>query len=51
MADLSPVFFSLHVEDRLSTSRYIKLALYKDDMTITAMSYQPALLNDYLETY
>jgi hypothetical protein len=43
---LQPVY-----ERRPSTSCYTTLALYKDDMTITATSCKPVLLIDYLETY
>jgi len=47
---ISSVLFSLYVHMPLS-SRYIDLALYKDDMSITATSCQPALLIKYQETY
>jgi len=30
---------------------HVELALYGDDMAVTAMSHQPALLVKYMETY
>jgi hypothetical protein len=48
---ISPVLFSLYVNDMPSPSRHVKLALYADDTFIIATSRQPALLVKYLETY
>jgi hypothetical protein len=40
-----------YVKDWASTSCYMKLTLYTDDMAITAMTCQPALLIGYMETH
>jgi hypothetical protein len=48
---ISPVLFSLYVNDMPSPSRHVELALYADDAAIIATSRQPMLLVKYLETY
>ena len=48
---ISPVLFSLYVNDMPSPSRHVELALYADDTAVVATSRQPALLIRYLETY
>ena len=48
---ISPVLFSLYVNDMPSPSHHVELALYMDDMAITAMSCKPTLLVSYLESY
>jgi hypothetical protein len=48
---ISPVLFSLYVNDMPSPSRHVELALYADDTAVIATSLQPALLLRYLETY
>jgi hypothetical protein len=48
---VSPVLFSLYVNDMPVPFRHVKLALYADDKTIIATSRKPALLIKYLETY
>jgi hypothetical protein len=48
---ISPVIFSLYVNDMPSPPRHVELALYADDMAVVATSRQPALLVKYLETY
>jgi hypothetical protein len=48
---ISPVLFSLYVNDMPSPSRRVELALYADDTAIIATSRQPTLLVKYLETY
>jgi hypothetical protein len=48
---ISPLLFSLYVNDMPVLSRHIKLALYADDTAIIAMSHKSALLIRYLETY
>jgi retron-type reverse transcriptase len=48
---ISPVLFSLHVNDMHSPSRHVELALYADDTAIIDTSRQPTLLVKYLETY
>ena len=48
---ISPVLFSLYVNNMPSPSRHVELALYADDTAIIATSRQPALLVKYLETY
>ena len=47
---ISPVLFSLYVNDIPSPSRHVGLALYADDTAVIATSRQPALLVKYLET-
>jgi hypothetical protein len=48
---VSPVLFSLYVNDMLTPSRHVELALYADDTAHIATSYSPQLLVRYLETY
>jgi hypothetical protein len=48
---ISPVLFSLYVNDMPSPSRHVELALYTDDTAIIATSREPTLLVKYLETY
>jgi len=48
---ISPVLFSLYVNDMPSPSRHVELALYADDTAVIATSRRPALLVKYLETY
>jgi hypothetical protein len=48
---ISPVLFSLYVNDMPSPLHHIELALYADDMAIIATSHKPTLLVSYLESY
>ena len=48
---ISPVQFSLYVNDMPSPSHHVDLAFYADDTAVIATSHQPALLVRYLETY
>ena len=48
---ISPVLFSLYVNDMPVPSRHVELALYADDTAIIATSRSPALLVSYLEAY
>ena len=48
---ISPVFFSLYVNDIPKPSRHAELALYAEDTAIFATSRKPTLLVSYLETY
>jgi hypothetical protein len=48
---ISPVFFSLYVNDIPFPSRHVELALYADDTAVMATSRKPALLVSYLESY
>ena len=48
---ISPILFSLNVNDMPSPSCHIELALYADDTAVIATSRHPALLVKYLETY
>jgi hypothetical protein len=48
---ISPVLFSLYVNDIPSPSCHIELALYANDKAVITTSHQPALLVKYLETY
>jgi len=48
---ISPVLFSLYVNDMPPPSHHIKLALYVDDTAIIAMSRKVTLLVSYLESY
>jgi hypothetical protein len=48
---ISPVLFSLYVNDMPVPSRHVDLALYADDTTIIATSRSPTLLVSYLEAY
>jgi hypothetical protein len=47
---VSPVLFSLYVNDMPSPSRHVELALYADDTALIATSHSPLLLVMYLET-
>jgi len=48
---ISPVLFSLYVNDMSSPSHHVELALYADDTAIIATSPKPTLLVSYLESY
>jgi hypothetical protein len=48
---ISPVLFSLYVNDMPSPFQPVELALYADDTTIITTSRQAALLVNYLELY
>jgi hypothetical protein len=48
---ISPVLFSLYVNDIPVPSRHVELALYADDTAVIATSRMPALLLSYLESY
>ena len=48
---ISPVFFSLYVNDKPVPSRHVELALYAEHTAIIATSRTPALLVSYLESY
>jgi len=48
---ISPVLFSLYVNDMPSPSHHVKLALYADDTAIIATSRKLTLLVSYLESY
>jgi hypothetical protein len=48
---VSPVLFSLYVNDMLAPFRHVELALYADDTSLIATSRSPLLLISYLETY
>jgi hypothetical protein len=48
---VSPVLFSLYVNNIPAPSRHVELALYADDTTIISTSHKSALLSRYLETY
>jgi len=48
---ISPVLFSLHVNDMPSPSHHVELALYADDTAIIATSRKPRLVVSYLESY
>ena len=48
---ISPVLFSLYVNDMSSPSHHFELALYADDTAIIATSRKPTLLVSYLESY
>jgi hypothetical protein len=48
---ISPVLFSLYVNDMPSPSHYAELALYADDTAVITTSRRPTLLVKYLETY
>ena len=45
---ISPVFFSLYVNDMPSHSHHVELALYADDTAIIATSRKLTLLISYL---
>jgi hypothetical protein len=48
---ISPVLFSLYVNDMPSPSHHVELALYEDDTAIITTSSKPTLLVSYLEAY
>jgi hypothetical protein len=48
---VSPVLFSLYVNDILTHSRHVELAQYADDTALVATSRSPSLLVGYLEAY
>jgi hypothetical protein len=48
---ISPVLFSLYVNDMPSLSHHVELALYADDTAIIATSRKPTLHVSYLESY
>jgi hypothetical protein len=48
---ISPVLFSLYVNDMPSPSHHVVLANYSDDTNITAKCRKPTLLVSYLEAY
>jgi hypothetical protein len=48
---ISPVLFSLYVNDMPSSSHHVELALHADDTAIIATSRKPTLLISYLESY
>ena len=47
---ISPVLFSLYVNDMPSPSHHVELALYADDTAVIAMSRKPTLVVSYLES-
>jgi hypothetical protein len=48
---ISPVLFSLYVNDTPSPSHHVELALYADDTAVIATFHKPTLLVSYLESY
>jgi hypothetical protein len=48
---VSPVLFSLYVNDIHTPSRHVELAQYTDDTALAATSRGPSLLVTYLEAY
>jgi hypothetical protein len=48
---VSPVLFSLYVNDISTPSRHVELAQYADDTALVATSLSPSLLFRYLEAY
>jgi hypothetical protein len=48
---ITPVLFSLYVNDMPSSSHHVELALYADDTAIIATSHKKTLLVSYLESY
>jgi hypothetical protein len=48
---VSPVLFSLYVNDIPTPSRHVELAHYADDAALAAMPRSPSLLVGYLEAY
>jgi hypothetical protein len=48
---VSPVLFSLYVNDMPTPSRHFELAQYADDTALVATSRSPSLLVGYLEDY
>jgi hypothetical protein len=48
---VSPVLFSLYVNDMPTPSRHVEVAQCAHDRAIVAASRSPSLLVDYLEAY
>jgi hypothetical protein len=48
---ISPVLFSLYVNDMLPHSHHVELAFYADDTAVIATSRKPTLLVSYLTSY
>jgi hypothetical protein len=48
---ISPVLFSLYINDIPTPSHHVELALCADDTAIIATSRKPTLLVSYLESY
>jgi len=48
---VSPVLFSLYVNDIPTPSRHVQLALYADDTALMATARSPSFLFNYLEAY
>jgi len=48
---ITPVLFSLYINDIPPHSNHIEFALYADDTAIIATSRNPTLLVSYLESY
>jgi hypothetical protein len=48
---ISPVLFSLYVNDMPSPSHHVELALYADDTAIIATFRKPTLLVSYMVSY
>jgi hypothetical protein len=48
---VSPVLFSLYLNDMTAPFRHVELAMYADDMALIATFRSPLLLVSYLETY
>jgi hypothetical protein len=48
---ISPILFSLYVNDMPPHSHHVELALYADDTAVIATSCKPTLLVSYLHTY
>jgi hypothetical protein len=48
---ISPVIFNLYVNNMLSPSHHVELALYADDAIFIATYRKPAQLVSYLESY
>ena len=48
---ISPVLFSVYVNDMPSPSHHVEIALFADDTAVTATSRKPTLLVSYLESY
>ena len=47
---ISPVFFSLYINQMPPQSHHVELAPYADDTAIIATSRKPTLLVSYLES-
>jgi len=48
---ISPVLFSLYVNNMPSSAYHVELALYADETAVIATSRKPTLLVSYLESY